>query len=161
MVPAHASVMTVVHRHGRSAVGPQSAIIDGWGRLRGACATSYAHDSHNLVVYGCDPHEVALAANQVIAMGGGCAVVRGAKVAASMAFPVAGLLSAKPPAEVVREHRAIVEAAGVVIQWEGPYRTFKALSGQCLACNAGPHLTVQGLADGTFQRLVPMIESES
>ncbi len=161
VVPAQASVMTVVHRHGRSAVGPQAAIIEGWGRLRGAYATSYAHDSHNLVVYGRDPHDMALAANQVIAMGGGCAVVHGGKVAASMAFPVAGLLSAKPPAEVVREHRAIVEAAGAVVQWEGPYRTFKALSGQCLACNAGPHLTDQGLTDGTFQRLVPMIVSES
>ncbi len=161
VVPAHASVMTVVHRHGRSAVGPQAAIIEGWGRLRGAYATSYAHDSHNLVVYGGDPHEMALAANQVIAMGGGCAVVHGGKVAASMAFPVAGLLSAKHPAEVVREHRAIVEAAGTVVQWEGLYRTFKALSGQCLACNAGPHLTDQGLTDGTFQRLVPMIVSES
>lgn len=158
-IPAQTSVMTVIHRHGRSNIGPQSALIEGWGRWRGAYATSYAHDSHNLVVYGADPQDMALAANQVITMGGGCAVVRAGQVVASMAFPVAGLLSMKSPADVVNEHRAIVNAAGTVVQWEGPYRTFKALSGQCLACNAGPHLTDLGLTDGTTQCLVPMLLS--
>jgi len=157
VVPAGMSVMTVVHRHGRSAIGPQSALIEGWGELRGAYATSYAHDSHNLVVYGRDAPDMALAANTVIAMHGGNAVVQGGGVLASTAFPVAGLLSAKLPEEVVREHRAVVEAAGRVIQWQGPYRTFKALSGQCLACNAGPHLTDLGLTDGTTQMLVPTL----
>jgi adenine deaminase len=158
-VPPSASVMTVVHRHGRATSGPQTAIIEGWGRWRGAYATSYAHDSHNLVVYGSDPSEMAQAANAVVAMGGGGAVVRDGEVAAAIAFPVAGLLSAKSPAEVVREHRALVGAAGTVVEWQGPYRTFKALSGQCLACNAGPHLTDQGLTDGTTQRIVPMVVS--
>ena len=160
VVPMHASVMTVVHRHGRSTAGPQCAIIEGWGRWRGAFATSYAHDSHNLVVYGSDPEEMVLAANTVIAMGGGCGVVRAGQVIASMAFPVAGLLSTKSAEEVVRDHRAVVDAAGTVVDWEGPYRTFKALSGQCLACNAGPHLTDLGLTDGTTQCLVPMVVSE-
>ena len=92
--------------------------------------------------------DAALAANVVIEMGGGSAVVREGQVVAQLAFPVAGLLSALPPQEVAREHLALVEAAGTVIEWEGKYRTFKALSGQCLACNAGPHLTDLGLTDG-------------
>lgn len=156
IVPRHTSVMTVVHRHGRAPGTPQTALIEGWGELCGAYATSYAHDSHNLVVYGRDPHEMALAANAVIAMGGGSAVVRDGAVIARIAFPVAGLLSTKAPAEVVAEHRALVEAAGTVIEWQGPYRVFKALSGQCLACNAGPHLTDVGLTDGGTQCVVPM-----
>ena len=152
-VPAHLSRMTVVHRHGRSSLGPQTAIIDGWGRWQGAYATSYAHDSHNLVVYGADPAEMALAANTVIEMGGGGAVVRGGEVVARTAFPVAGLLSAAEPEVVAREHQALVDAAGTVVEWQGPYRTFKALSGQCLACNAGPHLTDLGLTDGTTREI--------
>ncbi|MSQ70727.1 MAG: adenine deaminase [Betaproteobacteria bacterium] len=153
VVPPQVSVMTVVHRHGRSDLGPQSAIIEGWDRWGGAYATSYSHDSHNLVVYGFDPQEMALAANTVIDMGGGDAVVKSGRVVAQVAFPVAGLLSPKPPAEVAREHRAVVEAAGTVVKWEGPYRTFKALSGQCLACNPGPHLTDQGLTDGETKKI--------
>ncbi len=153
VIPESVSVMTVIHRHGRNDLGPQTAIIEGWGRWGGAYATSYAHDSHNLVVYGHDPDEMALAANTVVAMGGGNAVVRDGKVAASTAFPVAGLLSAKPPAEVAREHRAVVEAAGEIVAWQGPYRTFKALSGQCLACNPGPHLTDLGITDGESKQI--------
>ncbi|MGE0314141.1 MAG: adenine deaminase [Lautropia sp.] len=152
-VPDTHSRMTVVHRHGRQDRGAQTAIIEGWGRWRGAYATSYAHDSHNLVVYGADPHEMALAANTVVQMGGGGAVVRDGKVSARCAFPVAGLLSDRPPAEVAREHEALVRAAGEVVEWEAPYRTFKALSGQCLACNAGPHLTDLGLTDGTTRQI--------
>jgi adenine deaminase len=49
-LPGHLSRMTVVHRHGRSDAGAQTAIIDGWGRWQGAYATSCAHDSHNLLV---------------------------------------------------------------------------------------------------------------
>jgi adenine deaminase len=153
VVPPDVSVMTVVHRHGRSDLGPQAAIIEGWDRWGGAYATSYSHDSHNLVVYGFDPEEMALAANTVIEMGGGDAVVKNGRVAAKVAFPVAGLLSPKPPAQVAREHHAVVEAAGTVVKWEGPYRTFKALSGQCLACNPGPHLTDQGLTDGETKKI--------
>ncbi len=153
VLPDDASLMTVVHRHGRSQIGPQTAIIEDWGRWRGAYASSYAHDSHNLVVYGADPREMALAANTVIEMGGGNAVVKDGKVIASIAFPVAGLLSARPPREVAAEHKRIVEAAGEVCEWQLPYRTFKALQGQCLACNSGPHLTDLGLTDGDTRQV--------
>lgn len=157
VVPPQLSVMTVIHRHGRAAAAPQTAIIEGWGRWRGAFATSYAHDSHNLVVYGADPAEMALAANTVIGMGGGNAVVKGGRVTAEIAFPVAGILSAQPPEEVAREYRAVRAATGEIVEWEGPYRTFKALSGQCLACNAGPHLTDQGLTCGDTRRILSVL----
>jgi adenine deaminase len=153
VVPGDVSVMTVAHRHGRSDRKPQTAIIEGWDRWRGAYASSYSHDSHNLVAYGHDPAEMALAANTVIAMGGGIAVVKDGGVIARIAYPVAGLLSDKSPAEVAREHRSVVEAAGRICTWQPPYRTFKALEGQSLACNPGPHLTDQGLTDGTTKEI--------
>jgi adenine deaminase len=78
-------------------------------------------------------------------------------VTAKIAFPVAGLLSAKPPAEVAAEHRRIVEAAGEVCEWQLPYRTFKALQGQCLACNSGPHLTDLGLTDGDTKKILDTV----
>jgi len=148
VVPEDVSVMTVAHRHGRSNLQPQTTIIEGWDRWRGAYASSYSHDSHNLVVYGYDASEMALAANMVIEMGGGIAVVKGGRVIARIAYPIAGLLSDESPAEVARQHKRIVEAAGEICTWQPPYRTFKALEGQSLACNPGPHLTDQGLTDG-------------
>jgi adenine deaminase len=153
VVPDDASTMTVVHRHGRSNRGPQTAIIEDWDRWRGAYASSYSHDSHNLVVYGADAAEMALAANRVIEMGGGNCVVKGGRIIAEIAYPVAGILSAKLPAEVAATHKRVVEAAGEVCSWKPPYRTFKALEGQCLACNAGPHLTDQGLTCGDTRQI--------
>jgi adenine deaminase len=80
-------------------------------------------------------------------------VVQDGRVSARIAYPVAGLLSDKSPAEVAREHRRVVEAAGEICTWLPPYRTFKALEGQSLACNPGPHLTDQGLTDGTTKEI--------
>jgi len=155
VVPPNLSVMAIVHRHGRNDPKPALAVIEGWDRWGGAFATSYSHDSHNLILYGHDAAELALAANTVIGMSGGIVVVKGGKVAAQLAYPVAGMLSLDPPSEVARAHQRIVEAAGEICAWQPPYRTFKALSGQSLACNPGPHLTDLGLTDGTTKEIRP------
>ena len=51
----------------------------------------------------------------------------------------------------------MVEAAGQICAWQPPYRTFKALSGQSLACNPGPHLTDLGLTDGGTKEIREMV----
>jgi adenine deaminase len=157
VVPPDLSVMAIVHRHGRNDPKPQLAVIEGWDRWGGAFATSYSHDSHNLILYGHDPAELALAANTVIGMQGGIVVVKDGRVVAQLAYPVAGMLSLGDPAEVAAAHKRIVEAAGEVCTWQPPYRTFKALSGQSLACNPGPHLTDLGLTDGTTKDIRPTL----
>jgi adenine deaminase len=73
-IPDGFSLIWVKHRHGRHQATPQIALLEGWGELRGAIATSYSHDSHNLVVLGRDADEMALAANRLIASGGGMAL---------------------------------------------------------------------------------------
>jgi adenine deaminase len=157
VVPPEFSVMAIVHRHGRNDPKPQLAVIEGWDRWGGAFATSYSHDSHNLILYGHDPAELALAANTVIGMQGGIVVVKDGRVVAQLAYPVAGMLSLGDPAEVAAAHKRIVEAAGDICTWQPPYRTFKALSGQSLACNPGPHLTDLGLTDGTTKDIRPTL----
>ena len=48
-------------------------------------------------------------------------------------------------------------AAGQVCARQQPYRTYKALSGQSLACNPGPHLTDLGLTDGGTKEVREMV----
>jgi adenine deaminase len=67
------------------------------------------------------------------------------------------MLSLGDPAEVAAAHQRIVKAAGDICAWQPPYRTFKALSGQSLACNPGPHLTDLGLTDGTAKDIRPTL----
>ncbi|HHZ8494050.1 TPA: adenine deaminase [Enterobacter mori] len=157
-IPDGFSLIWVQHRHARHAAKPQIALLEGWGELRGAIATSYSHDSHNLVVLGRDPHDMALAANMLIQSGGGMALVQNGDVIAHVAMPIAGMLSELPSDELARQFRELRERSNLIADWEPPYRVFKAIEGTCLACNAGPHLTDLGLTDGTTRQIVdPLI----
>lgn len=158
-VPHGFSLIWVKHRHGRHEAKPQIALLEGWGELRGAIATSYSHDSHNLVVLGRDADDMALAANQLIASGGGMALAQQGKILAHVAMPIAGMLSDLPAPELAQQFRQLRDLSAEVADWEPPYRVFKAIEGTCLACNAGPHLTDLGLTDGSTRQIVdPLID---
>ena len=157
-VPDGFSLIWVQHRHARHAATPQIALLEGWGELRGAIATSYSHDSHNLVVLGRDPDDMALAANALIQSGGGMALVQNGEIIAHVAMPIAGMLSDLPSAELARQFKSLRDRSSRIADWEPPYRVFKAIEGTCLACNAGPHLTDLGLTDGSTRQIVdPLI----
>ncbi len=153
-IPAGFSLIWVKHRHGRHEAKPQIALLEGWGELRGAIATSYSHDSHNLVVLGRNAEDMALAANQLFASGGGMALAQNGGILAHVAMPIAGMLSDKPAHTLAAEFRQLRDLSAEIADWEPPYRVFKAIEGTCLACNAGPHLTDLGLTDGTTRQIV-------
>lgn len=159
-LPDGFSLIWVKHRHGRHEAKPQIALLEGWGELRGAIATSYSHDSHNLVVLGRRAEDMAKAANQLIASGGGIALAQNGDILAHVAMPIAGMLSDQPAAELAAAFRHLRDLSAEVADWEPPYRVFKAIEGTCLACNAGPHLTDLGLTDGTTRQIVdPVLDS--
>ena len=156
VLPDGKILMAVVHRHGRRPAVPRIGILDDWGHWRGALATTVSHDSHNLTVFGREPADMAAAANAVIVAGGGMAVAEGGMVTAQVALPVCGLLSDEPAAEVAARFAAMKAAAGRIVDWQPPYRTFKAVVGASLACNPGPHVTDLGLTDGTTGEIRPL-----
>jgi adenine deaminase len=145
--PEDTVLIAVTHRHGRVDSRTRLGFLRGWGKWRGAFATTLAHDSHNLTVFGADPRDMAAAANAVIACGGGMAVVRNGEVAALLPLPLAGLVSEEPLDEVSEGFRRIRAAMDEIVDWQPPYLVFKACFGATLACNAGPHQTDRGIAD--------------
>ncbi|MBI0434710.1 adenine deaminase [Roseomonas sp. KE0001] len=148
VLPPEVTMLAVIHRHGLAPARPSLGVLEGWGSWRGALATTVAHDSHNLCVFGHDPDDMAAAANALIAAGGGMAVAAGGAVRAVLPLPVCGLLSDAPAAEVAARFAALRAAADGIAEWQPPYRVFKAVVGATLACNAGPHVTDLGIADG-------------
>ncbi|PZW44738.1 adenine deaminase [Humitalea rosea] len=144
--PGH-SLLASVHRHGRADAVPRVALISGWGEIAGAVATTIAHDSHNLLVFGRDPALMAGAANALIAAGGGMAVMEPDGRLTLLPLPIAGLLAETPAAETARAFADLRAAADRVIAWQPPYAVFRGLTGVSLACNPGPHLTDRGIAD--------------
>ena len=153
-------MIAVAHRHGRADSLPRVGLLSGWGHWRGAFATTVSHDSHNLTVFGGNAADMAVAANAVIAAGGGMAAASGGKVDALLPLPLAGLVSEEPLEEVAASFAELREAVGRIVDWQPPYLVFKACFGATLACNAGPHQTDRGIADVVTGKLMesPVLE---
>lgn len=159
--PEDATLISVIHRHGMIEPVARTGFLIGWGRWRGAFASTVSHDSHNLTVFGRDPEDMALAANAVIDAGGGLAVACGGVVKALLPLPLAGLVSKGNLGEIAAQFAAIRAAMDDIVDWQPPYLVFKACFGATLACNAGPHQTDLGIADVTTGRLLqsPVLET--
>lgn len=93
--------MAVCNRYGKKQRG--LALIDGMDNVRGAVALTYGHDCHNLTVYGGDDNDMALAANEVIAMQGGICAVENGCVTARIPLPLAGLMCEDPPSVLLEK----------------------------------------------------------
>ena len=104
------TLLTVIERHGRN-----GNIASAWtahtGVRRGAIATTVAHDHHNLLVLGNDADDIRTAATHLASLGGGQCVVRDGKVLADLPLPIAGLMSARPAADVAADVAALNAAA--------------------------------------------------
>ncbi len=80
-----------------------------------AFASTVSHDCHNLLVVGSNDDALVKAANAVIEMDGGMAVVVSGEVVAQLPLPVGGLMALAPAAEVAKQVEAIeagLRAAG-------------------------------------------------
>ena len=104
------ALLTVIERHGKN-----GNIASAWtartGLRHGAIATTIAHDHHNLLVLGNDADDIRAAAAHLAVLGGGQCVVRNGKVVADLPLPMAGLMSARPAAEVAAQTRTLNAAA--------------------------------------------------
>ena len=136
--------IAVVERH-RATGNVGLGLVQGFGLQEGAIATSVAHDSHNLVVVGTDSEEMLAAVTTVKEMGGGLAAVAGGKVKASLALPVAGLLSQMYMRDVAEKIEETIEAARELgCRPSDPFMTLSFLS---LPVIPELKLTDRGLVD--------------
>ncbi|AET64007.1 adenine deaminase [Methanothrix harundinacea] len=145
--------MAVVERHrGTGNVG--LGLVSGFGLLRGAIATSVAHDSHNIAAVGVSSEEIFAAVSAVAKMGGGLVVVDGGIVAASLSLPIAGLLSDRSMEEVAEKIEEVTGAAkSLGSALDDPFMTLSFL---CLPVIPELKLTDRGLVDVTRFDFVPL-----
>ena len=156
VLPEGHLLQAVVHRHGRTEPVVHLALVSGWGGpWTGAIATTVSHDTHNLVVFGRDAADMAVAANAVIESQGGVAVAAGGAVLAHLALPIAGILSDLPAPEVAAKQRELLQAALSVGLPRGALtQPLLQVFAATLACLPGPHVTDLGLVDGSTGELV-------
>ena len=147
--------LAVVERHtGRSTTAV--ALVRGLGLQRGALASSVAHDHHNVMLTGTDDADMLLAGREVGRLGGGFVVVAEGEVLASVALPIAGLMSPAPFAEVRTRYDRVLEAArSLGCHLDDPFMTLSFL-GLCVIPEL--KLTDKGLVDvARFELVSPFV----
>ncbi|MGP8065376.1 MAG: adenine deaminase [Acidimicrobiales bacterium] len=100
------------HQHtGRIGLG----YVTGFGPVRGAIASTVAHDAHNCMVVGArdasGPTEMAAAISRLAEIGGGQVAVLDGRVIGEVRLPIGGLMSDKDAVEVAGEVKRL---AGIV-----------------------------------------------
>ena len=145
--------IAVIERHlgtGRIGLG----FVRGFGLRRGAVATTFSHDAHNLVVVGMSDAEMLRAIERAAEIGGGLVVVDGNEVAAELPLPVAGLLSDRPLADVIAGSEAVVAAVHALgSEVESPFQSLAFLA---LSVIPSLKITDHGLVDVDRFELVPL-----
>jgi adenine deaminase len=149
------ALVSVWHRHGLNH-NHSFTLIAGTGLRAGALATTYAHDSHNLLVLGRDPADMAAAANALRECGGGYAAVSSGQVCALAALPVAGMLAECAVDELSGDFEAFERAAADLGVAENPLGLLTSLP---LPVVPRFRPTDMGLVDVEQQKLVPAFEA--
>jgi adenine deaminase len=147
--------LTVVERHGKNG-GVAWGLLRDFGLEDGAVASSVGHDAHNVVLAGTNERDLRVALATVKRLRGGVCAVRGGRVLASVALPIAGLLSDRR-AGVVAKQTTRLKRAWTRLGCTVPYMGFNLLP---LSVIPALRLTDKGLVDVTRMRIVPLFEND-
>jgi adenine deaminase len=143
--------VVVVDRH--RGTGYSVGFLQGLGLKRGAIATSVGHDAHNLCAAGMNDADVLVAARWVCEQHGGMVVVLDGEVLASLALPIAGLMSDLELDDVT----AHLEKIRTALAHLGTEReVFMTLSFTQLAAIPTLRITDRGLVDVEGQSFVDL-----
>ncbi|MFH2043889.1 MAG: adenine deaminase [Pseudomonadota bacterium] len=146
----------VIERHkGTSNIG--KGFVKGLGFIKGAIASSVAHDSHNIIVAGTNDEDMKVAAKAVIQMGGGLSAACDGNVCATLCLPIAGLMSNETVCDIDRDMKHLVS----ITQSFGSLLAdpFMALSFLALPVIPELKITDKGLVDVDKFCIVPLFES--
>ncbi|PYZ96875.1 adenine deaminase [Alteribacter lacisalsi] len=135
--------LAVIERHGRTG-GKGVGIVKGLGLKRGAIATTIAHDSHNIIAAGTNEDDLAKAAQMLAVNEGGLVIVCDGEEIASLALPVAGLMSTAGASEIAADLDLLHEAFKTIGS-EGGFNPFLTLSFLALPVIPSLKMTDKGL----------------
>ena len=130
--------------------------VEGAFRRLGAAACTWSHDSHNLLVLGNSPVDMAAAQHRILELQGGYAAAAGGRILAEAALPVGGILYDGPVEELARDLGQVRQAMRDL----GYENNNEIMSMSTLALPVSPELklTDTGLLDVKTQERVSLIE---
>ncbi|MGR6128596.1 adenine deaminase C-terminal domain-containing protein [Paenibacillus sp. SER-28] len=170
IAPAHVEQGELVWEHGEHGLiatferygknGNRAyGLIGGDTIKRGAVATTYSHDNHNLLVVGHNKQDMILAANTVLSSQGGFCVVENGKVLSHLPLTVGGILT-EGPLEMVAAHVKELRSALLSLGYRH-YNPIMSLSTHSLPVSPALKITDHGLIDVNAGKVVSLIVEPS
>ncbi len=86
-------------------------LVRGFGLKRGAIASSFAHDSHNIICICADPDSAVTAIKALLKSGGGYAVAVGDELKGHLDLPICGLIHQGPYEKLLDSIGDVLKAA--------------------------------------------------
>jgi adenine deaminase len=154
-LPADYCYVSVTGRHGQGRP-PFVGVLKGLGIRSGAHGTTVAHDSHNMVIAGTSPSDMLLVARALAEQGGGFALANGGTVLATVALPLADLMTPEPVEAVGPRVEAYNEQAAGLGILAGTRSPILSLAGIALPVIPEVKITDLGLVHVTSQQIVPL-----
>jgi adenine deaminase len=131
-------------------------LVEGAFTKEGAAATTWSHDSHNLLVLGTNPRDMKLAQNRIRKLEGGYVAAANGTILAEAPLRVGGIISDEP-LEVLAEKLGKVRAAMEALGYENT-NVIMSMSTLALPVSPALKLTDYGLLDVKTQNRVELIE---
>jgi adenine deaminase len=125
---------------------------------KGAVATTWAHDHHNLMVMGTSSEDIIAAQKQLLEVKGGYVVTQAGKVHAICPLPVGGIISDAP----IRELGAQLKEVRQAMRRLGYRNSNEIMSFSTLSLPVSPaiKITDKGMMNVRSQMMIPLIEGE-
>jgi adenine deaminase len=145
--------VVALDRRGRGQIA--RGFVSGYGLRRGALAASVSFDTANLILLGASDADMLVAAERMLAMGGGLVVAVDGAIRAEVPLPLGGVISDQPMGVLARQIAACQQALLEL----GCVRENPFLSAQVLTFLAIPALRIRerGLWDVRRNQVVPLI----
>jgi len=119
--------------------------VRGFGLSRGAMASSFSHDAHNVVAVGTNDHDIKGAILEIEKNQGGLALCSDGRILSFLPLPLAGLLSDQKVGEVAKCMSHLEEMAhGLGCRLPSPFATLSFLA---LPVIPEVRLTDQGIVE--------------
>jgi len=149
-IPGDFALAGVFARTGES---KSVALIKGLGLERGAVASTFSHDSHNLLTVGGSIDDLVAAGNKVIQGKGGIAVADSGDIVAYLPLSIAGLISDRPLVEVTEDFERVEESMKRLgVRHKRPFLLFSILA---LTVSPEYKLSDKGVVDVEKRELMP------
>lgn len=148
-------LLTVFERYGKNGNIAHGLVANAF-RQKGAMATSWAHDHHNVLVLGNDEEDMVIAQNELLKMQGGFVVVKDHQIIARCSLEIGGIVSSCEISKLGHD----LEMVRTALQQLGYEHDNEIMSISTLSLLVSPTLKIsdKGLILTKEQKIIKLVE---